>query len=392
MISVEEALSLVLKLAPAPVPEEVTLRAALGRALLEPAVSRMTQPPFAASAMDGYAIRSADVAQPLTVIGESSAGHPFAGLCRPGAAVRISTGAVVPGGCDRVVMQENIARDGNIIVVTDSAGGTNIRVAGDDFRAGDRLDPGRRITPADIALLAAMNVPTIIAARKPRVAILAGGDELVRPGSTPAPGQIISSNDLALAAMVEQAGAEAVVLPIAHDTRESLRAGFAAASEADLLVTIGGASVGDHDLVGAVGRELGLDCTFHKIAMRPGKPLMAGRIKGVPMIGLPGNPVSAIVCGILFVRPLIRTMLGLPAVHRLSRARLATDLGPEGNRQHYLRASLAEGVDLPTIQAFSNQDSANLSILAKADALLVRPAGDPPRAAGEIVNYLPLAS
>lgn len=390
MISVEQALAHVLSLAPAPAAEAVPLDQAWDRALLEPAVSRMTQPPFDASAMDGYAIRSADIDQHLHVVGEAAAGHPFVGQAIAGTAIRIFTGAPVPPGYDRVIMQENVVRDGDRITVADRSGGTNIRPAGDDFREGDSLAPGRRLSAADIGLLAAMNVSAVTVARRPRVAILAGGDELVSPGTTPGPGQIISSNDLAVAALVRQAGGEPRILPIARDTRDSLRASFGSAMGADLLVTIGGASVGDHDLIGAVAAELGLQRSFYKVAMRPGKPLMAGKLGAMPMIGLPGNPVSAMVCAILFMQPLIYAMQGLQPGLRLRKARLACDLPPEGNRQHYLRATLADGPDLPVIQPFPNQDSARLSLMARADGLVVRPAGDAARSAGDVVDYLPL--
>lgn len=391
MITVEQALAQVLSLAPPPVPEIVPLHQAWGRALLEPAISRMTQPPFAASAMDGYAVRSSDIGQSLTVIGEAAAGHPHAGRAIAGTAVRIFTGAPVPEGYDRVIMQENVLREGDRITVTDPAGGSNIRPAGDDFRKGDHFAPGRRLRAADIALLAAMNIPAVTVSTRPRIAILAGGDELVSPGTVPAPGQIISSNDLAIAALVRESGGEADVLPIARDTEDSLRAGFAAARDADLLVTIGGASVGDHDLIGKVAADQGLDLAFHKIAMRPGKPLMGGQLNGKPMLGLPGNPVSAIICGILFMQPLIAAMQGLHKPRPVLKARLADDLPAEGNRQHYLRATLQDGGDLPLIRPFPSQDSARLSLMARADALLVRPGSDPPRAAGDIVDFLPLS-
>ncbi|MFC3169731.1 gephyrin-like molybdotransferase Glp [Paracoccus fontiphilus] len=390
MISVEEALAHVLSLAGPVASEQIPIDQALGRVLAEPAVARITQPPFNASAMDGYAVRTTELHQALTVIGEAAAGRPFTGGAKPASAVRIFTGAPVPPGYDRVVMQENVARDGDLITITETTGGDNIRPAGDDFRIGDHHAPTRRLSTADIALLAAMNVPVVSVAKRPRVAILAGGDELVGPGTTPAPGQIVSSNDLAIAALVREAGAEPVILPIARDTVESLHQGFAAAAGADLLVTIGGASVGDHDLVGRVASELGLQQAFYKIAMRPGKPLMAGRLGATPMVGLPGNPVSAIVCGVLFVQPLVLAMQGLASRKRLLKARLALDLPPEGNRQHYLRATLAESDDLPLIRPFASQDSARLSLMAQADALLVRPAGDPARRAGDLVSFLPL--
>lgn len=390
MISVEDALCYVLGLAGPVQAEEVPIDQAWGRVLAQPALSHMTQPPFDASAMDGYAVRAAEIGQTLTVIGEAAAGRPWAATAVPGTAVRIFTGAPVPAGYDRVVMQEHVSRDGDKITITETHAGTNIRPAGDDFHEGALVAPKRRLTASDVALLAAMNVAFVAVARRPRVAILAGGDELVMPGTTPALGQIVSSNDLAIAALVREAGGEPCILPIARDTEASLRSGFEAAASADLLVTIGGASVGDHDLVGKVAADLGLERAFYKIAMRPGKPLMAGRLGALPMLGLPGNPVSAIVCGILFVQPLVAAMQGLAPVQHLRKATLAVPLAPEGNRQHYLRATLEDGPDLPLIRPFSNQDSARLSTMAEADALLVRPANDPGRQAGEVVRYLAL--
>ncbi|MCF3972277.1 molybdopterin molybdotransferase MoeA [Paracoccus salsus] len=390
MISVAEALSRVLALASTPEGETVALAQAAGRALLEPAIAQLTQPPFDSAAMDGYAMRNADLAGPLRVVGEAAAGHPWHGQPSPGTAIRIFTGAPVPKGYDRVVMQEEARRDGDLLTVTTRGDARHIRARGGDFSTGDALAPGRRLSAADIGLLAAMNVPHVTVARRPLVAVLAGGDELIRPGETPREGQIISSNDLAIAAQVTDAGGEARILPIARDTEQSLRESFAAAADADLIVTIGGASVGDHDLIGKVAGDLGMQRAFYKIAMRPGKPLMAGRIAGTAMIGLPGNPVSAMICGMLFMQPLIRGMQGLPDGLRHRRARLAEDMPPEGGRQHYLRAGLEDGADLPSIRAFPDQDSARLSLMAQADALLIRPAGDIARKAGEIMQFLPL--
>ena len=236
-----------------------------------------------------------------------------------------------------------------------------------------------------------MNVPRLTVARRPKVAILVGGDELVAPGTEPGDGQIISSNDHALAALVAEAGGVPRRLPIARDTEASLRDRFAAAGDCDLIVSIGGASVGDHDLIGRVTEDLGMERAFWRIAMRPGKPLVAGRLGRAAFIGLPGNPVSAVICGIIFVQPLIRRMQGLAADPAPIRARLARDLPPEGERQHYLRARLSCGEDLPLIDPFPDQDSARLRLFAEADALLVRPARDPARTAGEIVLALPLA-
>lgn len=390
MIPVAEALSRVLALAPPPQSEAVPLTEAQGRALLEPAVARLTQPPFDASAMDGYALRLQDLPGPLRVIGTSAAGHPWTGEARAGTALRIFTGAPVPAGYDHVELQENVLREGDDITVLTRSGGRNIRQRGNDFSLGDQVRPKRPLSAADIGLLAAMNVPTVTVARRPVVAILPGGDELVPPGAEPQPGQIVSSNDLAIAALAREAGAEVRLLPIARDTEESLVAGFQAAQGADLLVTIGGASVGDHDLIGKVAQEQGLDRAFYKILMRPGKPLMAGRLSNSALLGLPGNPVSAMVCGIVFMQPLIRAMQGLPPQLPLGRARLARDLPPEGPRMHYLRASLAEGADLPLIDPFADQDSARLSLMSQADALFVRPANDPEKSAGDLVDYIPL--
>ncbi|PZO66577.1 MAG: molybdopterin molybdenumtransferase MoeA [Paracoccus denitrificans] len=391
MISVDEALTLVLSLAAPTGVEDIALQDADGRILARPATSRLTQPPFDAAAMDGYAIRYADRHDSLTVVGEAAAGRAWDGLVAPGQAVRIFTGAPVPAGADMVVMQENVSRDGQTIRLTDAADKRNIRARGGDFAAGDTVPAGSRLTAPIIGLLAAMNVPRVTVARAPKVAIIAGGDELVRVGQLPGPGQIISSNDLAVAALARAAGAEARIMPLARDTEDSLRHTFAEAEDADLIVTIGGASVGDHDLIAKVSEELGMDRAFHRIAMRPGKPLMAGRLGETVVLGLPGNPVSAIVCGILFMQPLIRSMQNdaAPGVV-VRRASLARDLGPEGDRQHYLRARVTEGATLPVIEPFDDQDSARLSLLAQADALMIRPANDPARQAGEVVEWIAL--
>ena len=390
MISVDEAHALVLALAGPVKTEEIAVEDAAGRAMAAPAVARLTQPPFDASAMDGYALRSADLPGPLPVVGTAAAGVPYAGTVPEGAAVRIFTGAPVPAGCDRVVIQEIVTRDGDTIRVTEVGDNRNIRLQGNDFAQGSAFQPARALRASDLGLIAAMNVARITVARRPRVAILAGGDELVRPGETPASGQIISSNDIAIAALAREAWAEPLVLELARDTEDSLRARFAEAAGCDLIVTIGGASVGDHDLVAKVSADLGMERSFYKLAMRPGKPLMAGRIGAAAMLGLPGNPVSAVVCAKLFMQPLIRAMQGLPPGPELASGLLTRDLPPEGDRQHYLRARLVPGAGLPGIDPFGDQDSARLWILAEADALLLRPAGDPARRAGEMMRYLPL--
>ena len=390
MITVDEALQKVLALA-GPVPtEEIALADGLGRVLAAPVRARLTQPPFNAAAMDGYAIRRADQNQPLRVIGEAAAGRPWDGTAEPGTAVRIFTGATVPGGYDCVVMQEHVTRDDAEIRVSTVQDHDNIRPQGNDFKERFEFNPHRPLAARDLALIAAMNVPRLTVARRPRVAILPGGDELVPPGTTPGPGQIVSSNDIAIAAIARSAGAEVDLLPIAADTEASLRDSLLRASGADLIVTIGGASVGDHDLIGKVTEGMGMERAFYKIAMRPGKPLIAGRIAGSAMIGLPGNPVSSIVCAELFIRPLLDAMQGLPFTDRLHHGRLGRSIGAEGDRQHYLRATLSEADGLPIVTPLEDQDSARLGLLAQADALLVRPAGDPPREAGDAVKFIVL--
>ena len=389
MIPVDEALSRVLALARATAPEVVTLTAALGRVLAEPAAARRNQPPFAAAAMDGYALAGdASPGMRFTVIGTAQAGRRHDGAVGPGQAVRIFTGAPVPPGATRVIIQEDVTRDGDQITLGQTLdAGTHIRPEGADFRTGETLPAGSRLRAVDLALLAAMNVPTLAVRRRPEVAIIATGDELVMPGDDPGPDQIVASNLFALHAMAEAEGAEARVLPIARDTEPALADVLRLARGADIIVTIGGASVGDHDLVGRVTGAMGMDRAFYKIAMRPGKPLMAGRLGGAALLGLPGNPVSAIVCGHLFLLPLIRASLGLPAAQpRLLSAPLARGLPANGMRAHYMRARLTEaGID-----PFEDQDSARLRLLAQADALLVRPVGDPARAPGEQMGYIAL--
>lgn len=391
MITVEEALARVLVLAGRLPEEAVPLAQAAGRSMTRPAIARRDQPPFPAAAMDGYAL--ADPARPgdrFAVIGMAAAGHVFEGSVGAGQAVRIFTGAPVPAGASRIIIQEDVdAQDGTILLKDGLDSGTHIRPMGQDFRAGDSLPP-RRLRANDLALLAAMNLPEVTVARRPVVALIATGDELVMPGETPRPDQIIASNAFALKAMIEAEGAEARLLPIARDTEADLATVLALAEGADLVVTIGGASVGDHDLVARVAERLGMERAFYKIAMRPGKPLMAGRLRGMPMLGLPGNPVSAIVCGHLFLLPMLRAMQGLPAAPVPRRAVLAEAVAANGPRTHYMRARLSAGPGLPGIAAFERQDSALLRILTEADALLIRPMGDPARAAGDEVDYLPL--
>jgi len=338
MISVADALAKCLALVSPLETETVPLAQSAGRVLRGDVAADRPQPPFAASAMDGYAILSADhvIGKTLKVIGESAAGHGWDGTVTAGTALRIFTGAPMPRGAERVVLQEDVTRNGDLIILGERIEqGTNVRPAGADFPAGFTLRAPRRLGPSDLALLAAMNCGQVPVSRRPVVAIIATGDELVMPGESLRDDQIVASNCFALKAMMQSAGAEARLLPIAPDRPEALRATLELASGADLIVTIGGASVGDHDLVAQVAGDLGLDRAFYKIAMRPGKPLMAGRLGNAVFLGLPGNPVSAIVCGHLFLLPMLRAMLGLDQVAPIERsARLSAPLPANGPRAH----------------------------------------------------------
>jgi molybdopterin molybdotransferase len=389
MISVDEALSRAFDLVRPLAAETVPLTQAAGRMMASPATAQRDQPPFAASAMDGYATCGDTTS--FEVIGEASAGHAWQGELTAGRAIRIFTGAPVPLGADRVVIQEDVTRTGHQITLSAKADKSiHIRAKGQDFRAGDVLSP-RLLRPSDIALLAAMNLAEVSVIRRPVVALIATGDELVMPGESPRDDQIIASNSFALKAMVEASGGVARLLPIARDTAASLTKVFELAADADLIVTIGGASVGDHDLVGKVAAGLGMERAFYKIAMRPGKPLMAGKLNGIPMLGLPGNPVSSIVCGHIFMLPMLRVLQGQPAKGpQMHSAILTEDLPANGPRAHYMRAKLQTSKGHAMITPFKAQDSALLSVLSQADALLLRPVGDGPRAAGDIVEYLPI--
>ena len=371
--------------------EETPLERAAGRVLARDVVAARAQPPFAASAMDGYAIRWADlvVGARLSVIGTALAGARFEGRVGPGEAVRIFTGAPVPEGAETVLIQEDTDRDGDAILVREAGRGPNIRAAGTDFAAGARLEAPRRIGPAEMALLAAMNAGVVATRRRPVVALIPTGDELVIPGEEPGPDQIVCSNTYGLKAMFDAAGAETRLLPIARDTPEHLTAALKLAEGADLLVTLGGASVGDFDLVRGTAVAEGMRLAFHRIAMRPGKPLMAGTLRGTPLVGLPGNPASAMVCGHLFVVPAIAVMLGLPArLPALHGARLAGSLGePNGPRAHYMRARVSEGPEGWICAPMDRQDSSLLTELVAANALLVRPPFDSARRDGDRVEF-----
>ncbi|WFU20903.1 molybdopterin molybdotransferase MoeA [Bradyrhizobium sp. CB1717] len=391
LMPVSDALAAVLAGAE-PLPEEtVSLAQAFHRVLARDIAARRTQPPEAMSAMDGYAVRAADAAtidSQLTVIGEVAAGRPFAGLVGAGEAVRIFTGGVVPAGADAIVIQEDTAADGKRITIKEAAiPGRHIRRAGIDFAEGDvLLRKGTRLTERDLALAAGMNHPHLPVQRRPKVAILATGDELVMPGATPGPGQIVYSNGYALHALARQEGADTVDLGVAADTLEATTAGIRRAREsgADILITTGGASVGDHDLVQQALKAEGIAMSFWKIAMRPGKPMMHGRLDAMRVIGLPGNPVSSYVCAFLFMVPLIRALSGRTVIHhRRERAVLGRDLNANDQREDYLRTRL-ERRDDGTLIALpvNHQDSSLLANLAAAQALLVRAPFAPKAEAG----------
>lgn len=392
MISVEEALARCLALSRPLGVEDVPLADAAGRWLAEPVSALRDQPPFAASAMDGYAVVG-DPAPGTTfrVIGEAGAGHAFAGTLGAGEALRIFTGAPVPAGATRVLIQEDVTRLGDRISLNPGAdAATHIRPQGQDISVGMTIGP-RLLRANDLALLAAMGIARPPVTRRPVIALIATGDEIVMPGETAEAAQIYASNLFALKAMVEAEGATARILPIARDQVEALQTVLGLAEGADLIITIGGASVGDHDLVGRVAESMGMERAFWKIAMRPGKPLMAGRLGEAALIGLPGNPVSAIVCGHLFVVPMVRAMLGRPDAAPVQRlAVLAADLPANGPRDHYMRATLDHTRNPPRITPMARQDSSLLSVLSQADALLVRPRDAGPVEAGATVPYLPL--
>ncbi len=388
MISVDQALDALFKLVtPLPV-ETVPLIRANNRVLAGAVSATRDQPPFAASAMDGYAVRSQEVIPGArwAVAGESAAGHGFDGVVDQGQALRIFTGAPLPAALDHVVIQENVTVDGTTITLVDGPNDTPyVRPKGADFAKGTQMSFPRKLRPADIALLAAMNVASVPVARKPTVAIIPTGDELVQPGETPGPDQIIASNSFGLAAMLEDAGADVQLLPIARDRATALQTVLGMAEGADLIVTIGGASVGDHDLVGATAIEMGLNQEFYKVAMRPGKPLMAGRIRESALVGLPGNPVSAMVCGEVFLKPMVDILLGLPAKARTKHsAVLSHDMPANGPREHYMRAN----VDGHTVTVAAKQDSALLTVLQTANALVVRPANQSNLKKGDSVDYI----
>ena len=390
LISVAEALDHVLAHAAPLPPEQVPLDDALGRVLAADLKALRTQPPADVSAMDGYAARASDVANipvQLRVIGEVAAGRPFTATVGAGEAARIFTGGVMPAGADTVVVQEITERAGDAVTVLKPVSkGRHIRRQGLDFRHGDTLfAAGHRLSARDLALLAGMNHPIVPVHRRPKVALFATGDELVPPGAEPGPGQIVYSNGFALAALAQEEGATVVDLGLVEDKLEPTIAAVRAAREgaADILVTTGGASVGEYDLVHKAFAAEGMNLSFWKVAMRPGRPLMHGRLGGMQVLGLPGNPVSAYVCAFLFLVPLIRRMSGRSDLAiPTDSAGLGADLPENDERADYLRATLEESSQGPIATPFAVQDSSMMVPLAKADCLIIREPYAPASAAG----------
>ncbi|HET6387860.1 gephyrin-like molybdotransferase Glp [Hyphomicrobium sp.] len=399
LLPVADALKRILESAATLETEDVDLLHARGRTLAAPVVSKLDNPPFDASAMDGYAVHAEDVANVpahLTVIGEAGAGRPFGGTLKNGEAVRIFTGGQLPAGADAVVIQENVDAAGAAITVRETAKtGANIRPQGEDFRTGETLlEPGRLLTARDVLIGASCGHGKLPVVRKPVVAILSTGDELVLPGTPLGPGQISSSNAYGLAAVIEAAGGEARILGIARDTMASLEECIAASDGADILVTSGGASVGDHDLVRPALEKAGAKLEFYKIAMRPGKPLFFGLRaaagKTQYCIGLPGNPVSSMICARVFLVPLIGRLLGRETAFEAVEAVLAEPLAANGPRQHYMRGLLDTSAAPPRVTPFKNQDSGLIKSLQRADCLVVIPANAPAQDAGTPVQVLKL--
>ena len=390
LISVAEALDRVLAHAAPLPPEQVPLDDALGRVLAADLKALRTQPPADVSAMDGYAARASDVANvpvQLRVIGEVAAGRPFTATLGAGETARIFTGGVMPAGADTVVVQEIAERaDDAVTVLKPVSKGRHIRRQGLDFRRGDTLfAAGHRLSARDLALLAGMNHPIVPVRRRPKVALFATGDELVPPGAEPGPGQIVYSNGFALAALAREEGAAVVDLRLVEDKLEPTIAAVRAAREgaAEILVTTGGASVGEYDLVRKAFAAEGMDLSFWKVAMRPGRPLMHGRLGGMQVLGLPGNPVSAYVCAFLFLVPLIRRMSGRSDLAiPTDSAVLGADLPENDERADYLRATLRESGEGRIATPFAVQDSSMMVPLAKADCLIIREPYAPASAAG----------
>ena len=393
LLPVEEARARILSnVKPLP-PEYVPLAQALGRVLAKPLNAKRDQPPFNASAMDGYAVRTEDNATELTVIGTSAAGHAFKGILKARQAIRIFTGAPVPASADAVVIRENTTTNGKIVSILQSARvGQNIRPRGLDFRKGETLLPAAICLNArDIGLAAAMNCNVVSVRKKPVVAVIATGDELVLPGKKPRADQIVSSNSNALIALAESFGAKVINGGIVRDDLKATERAILKMAKADIIVTTGGASVGDHDFIQQALKNTGVKIDFWKIALRPGKPFMYGRKGKQQVLGLPGNPVSALVCARLFLKPLLDCLQGLPVEEEATMARLGIAMPANDSRQDYVRARIEIAPDgSRTATPYGKQDSSMQRTFRDAHCLVIRPPNTPAAGIGELVPILNL--
>ena len=391
MISFEQALSKLLFLAKKIDIEVVKIEEACGRVLREETISSRDQPPFDASSMDGYALKKSDKlpSKKLLVIGKVAAGASFGGSVSEGQAVRIFTGAPMPTGTNSVLIQEDAVEVENVITIQDKVEENDfVRKKGCDYKAGKTLlQKGVILKSFDIALLASMNFPLLTVTRRPIVSIISTGDELIFPGNSPKPNQIVASNTYGLKALINKWGAIGHILPIARDNKTSLEKALDLAVPADLVITIGGASVGEHDYVNEVFNTINVKHSFYKVAMRPGKPILAGKNKNTIFMGLPGNPVSALVCAHLFLKPLIGKMLGTVELNNIEKkAYLANDLAENAGRKHFMRAFLKnDSLEIP-----SDQYSSLLSVLQKSNALAIRQPNEKAAKKGDLISYLEL--
>lgn len=393
MISVDEARERIIGAFGLVESETVSIAEADGRVLAKEVRAKISQPPFPVSAMDGYAVRAEDTPATLRIVGASPAGNPYRGKIGKGEAVRIFTGGVVPEGADAIVIQEDVRATLDEVIVKEPAlKGRHIRIAGLDFKENDVLTPaGKRLGPRDLSLLAAGDVASVEVRRRPRVAFVATGDELSRPGERRKPGGIVASSGYGLSALIARWGGEPVDLGLLPDTIDAFADLPQRTKNADLVLTLGGASVGDHDLVQRALAPKGFALDFWKIAMRPGKPLIFGRLQDIPFLGLPGNPVSTLVCAILFVRPAIGAMLGVAEEMRIVSARLARNMAANDTRQDYVRARIVVEDRELWADPFDVQDSSMQTVFAAADGLILRPPHAPAAEAGERVDVLSLA-
>lgn len=398
LLAVEEALSIILKdVRPLPV-EDLPIAQAAWRVLGQDLQARRTQPPFNVSAMDGYAVRAKDIETApvsLSIIGESAAGNGFSGALASNEAVRIFTGAPVPDGADTVVIQEDTHRSGMMVEIRETISlGRHIRPAGLDFSAGDIiLQAGRTLDPAAISLAASANYASLPVIRQPRVAILATGDELALPGSQLLPDQIVSSNSYGVMAVIEESGGKTIDLGIVQDRIDLIQEAVERAFqfEADILVTLGGASVGDHDLVQAALKKRGIELDFWKLALRPGKPMMYGQLQSMRVLGLPGNPVSSLICSSIFLKPLISALGGRSHSPDIRKIKLGQAMRQNDLRQDYIRALVSHDANGEAIVTpFTLQDSSMLTTLAKANGLIIREPNAPAVNEGELVPVLML--